>query len=353
MDIIDKKLVVGTLGAEIYEFEFDDLANSVKKLKGVKNILKCHYSPNNTWTNEVWGLHVIDDYIFTCSDDATVRVWSIPHKKLLACESLNIDTDGSPLAKDRKTNDFTDTAKGRAISVSPDLRTVVVGSKNGTVRVFSFDQSSERLYFKSMFRHAKEWISDIKFAYNTLVIGSHDDALYVYDYTLDNNNDPSIKRRCRKLKKHSSYITHFDISRDSCFMQSTCGAYELLFWDLSSGKQITSGATMLRDERWATWTCNLGWPVQGIYPKCTDGTFINAVDRSNFSINNTRYQDEEESEHKSHFLLAAGNDNGKLAVYNYPATIKSSKFVECRGHSSHVTNVRWNKDDSYILSVGG
>lgn len=260
----------------------------MKKLKGAKNILKCHFSPNNTWTNEVWGLHVVDDYIFTCSDDATVRCWSISRKKLLACESLNVNPDGSSLAKDRKTNDYTDSAKGRAIGVSPDMKTVVVGCKNGTVRVYSFDVSSECFKFSSMFRHAKEWISDIKFAYNTLIVGSHDNGLYVYDFVEGN-----IKKRCRPLKKHSSYITHFDVSRDSCFMQSTCGAYELLFWDLSSGKQITSGASMLRDERWASWTCNLGWPVQGIYPKCTDGTFINSVDRSNFSVNNTRYQDEE------------------------------------------------------------
>ena len=61
---------------------------------------------------------------------------------------------------------------------------------------------------------------------------------------------------------------------------------------------------MLRDERWKAWTCNLGWPVQGIYPKCTDGTFINAVDRSNLSINKQTFKQDPES----HFLLAAGND---------------------------------------------
>lgn len=148
------------------------------------------------------------------------------------------------------------------------------------------------------------------------------------------------------MKKHSSYITHVDVSRDSCFLQSTCGAYELLFWDLNTGKQITAGATLLRDERWMTWTCNLGWPVQGIYPKCEDGTFINSVDRSNFSINTT-------VDTKSPYLLAVGNDSGKVCLYNYPCTIKSSDYVEGRGHSSHVTNVRWNKDDKYVISVGG
>ena len=140
-----------------------------------------------------------------------------------------------------------------------------------------------------------------------------------------------------------------DVSRDSCYLQSTCGAYELLFWDLNSGKQMTSGASMLKDERWQSWTCNLGWPVQGIYPKCTDGTFINAVDRSKFSINQRTFQDDP----MTPFLLAAGTDSSEVCIYNFPSTIKSSKSVKGKGHSSHVTNVKWEKSDRYIISTGG
>lgn len=76
ISIFENKMVVGTLGAEIYEFKFRDLEKD-NKLGDGRNILKCHYSPNKSWTNEVWGLHVHQDYIFTCSDDATVRCWSI------------------------------------------------------------------------------------------------------------------------------------------------------------------------------------------------------------------------------------------------------------------------------------
>lgn len=38
------------------------------------------------------------------------------------------------------------------------------------------------------------------------------------------------------MKKHSSFITHLDWSLDSSFLHTTCGAYELLFWDVFSGK---------------------------------------------------------------------------------------------------------------------
>jgi len=77
---------------------------------------------------------------------------------------------------------------------------------------------------------------------------------------------------------------------------------------------------------WKTWTCNLGWPVQGIYPKCQDGTFINAVDRSHVTLaNNNKWSDQKDGKNQTdYFLLAAGNDNGKVCVYNYPSLIKNS-----------------------------
>jgi WD40 repeat protein len=60
---------------------------------------------------------------------------------------------------------------------------------------------------------------------------------------------------------HTSYITHLDFSHDSKVLQSNCGAYELLFWNVETGQQIKS-ATSVRDVSWATWSCVLGWPVQ-------------------------------------------------------------------------------------------
>ena len=51
--------------------------------------------------------------------------------------------------------------------------------------------------------------------------------------------------------------------------------------------------------------------------------------------------------------MAAGNDHGKVAVYNYPSLIKNSNYTEGKGHSSHVTTVRWMADDEHIISVGG
>jgi len=37
-----------------------------------------------------------------------------------------------------------------------------------------------------IFKHAREWISEIKFGYNMLIVGSHDNGIYVYDYDPEN-----------------------------------------------------------------------------------------------------------------------------------------------------------------------
>jgi WD40 repeat protein len=66
--------------------------------------------------------------------------------------------------------------------MSPDGKEVVVGAKNGVVRIYTFNPKDHKMKLKTVFRDAKSWVSDIKFGYNTLIIGSHDDSIYVYNY---------------------------------------------------------------------------------------------------------------------------------------------------------------------------
>jgi WD40 repeat protein len=156
----------------------------------------------------------------------------------------------------------------------------------------------------------KEGSSAVKFSSSgsVLAVGSHDNKIYIFDIS---ENSSAITFNLRStFNKHNSYITHIDFSKNSQFLQSNCGAYELLYCDVSTGKQVTS-ATAMRDVDWESWTCVLGWPVQGIWPKFADGTDINAVDRS-----------------RSGLLLATGDDSGKVKLFKYPCVYKNSKFVD-------------------------
>lgn len=111
-----------------------------------------------------------------------------------------------------------------------------------------------------MIKRRKRWIETLRYSPDNtkLAVGSHDCYIDIYDKELN-------YKILYKMKKHSSFITHLDWSLDSSYLHSTCGAYELLFWNAESGQQMTGGATALRDEEWATWSTPFGWPVQGVY----------------------------------------------------------------------------------------
>ena len=62
------------------------------KFPTVKELVKGHYTPNQKWTNEIWGLGLFHDNErwATVSDDSTLRIWSISLRKQLKAIRLNI-----------------------------------------------------------------------------------------------------------------------------------------------------------------------------------------------------------------------------------------------------------------------
>ncbi len=56
---------------------------------------------------------------------------------------------------DKKTNDFVEGSKGRSVLITPDNKFVIVGSKDGRVRIFSFNPKTCEMKCKTTFKHAK------------------------------------------------------------------------------------------------------------------------------------------------------------------------------------------------------
>ena len=134
---------------------------------------------------------------------------------------------------------------------------------------------------------------------SVLGVGDHIGKIILLNW---NQGTSKMSVKNNKIK-HSSAIKNFDFSRDSNIIHSTCSSYELLFWDVNTGKQITAGATSTRDEDWATWSLSLGWPVQGVFEQFMDGTDINAVDRSKKTFGQ-----------KGMKLLATADDRGQVRL---------------------------------------
>lgn len=265
------------------------------------------------------------------SDDSTVRVWSSASKSLLKLVSLNVAEDGEQLDLDPHTGELSDGARLRSVSISPQDLFIAVGAKDGTLRIINSKDFT-------VIKHIKErnkWISEIKFNPNNslMAVGSHDGYIDVYMV-------PDFRRKYA-LRKHSSFITHFDWSLDSSYLQSNCGAYELLYWDMTQGKQLTNGANQLRDETWDEITCVYNWSTQGIWEEGLDGTDINMVSRSTTKL------------FGEYHLLASCDDKKSVKVYKHPCLKKGAGSVKGLGHSSFVTNVRFSKGDEYLYSTGG
>mmetsp|Transcript_34585 Transcript_34585/g.25729 ORF Transcript_34585/g.25729 Transcript_34585/m.25729 type:complete len:160 (-) Transcript_34585:927-1406(-) len=152
----------------------------------------------------------------------------------------------------------------------------------------------------------------------------------IFTYDVKQNLKP-----LKKLRGHHSTITHFDFALDGNSLMSNCTSYEILFFNVGDGKQNTS-ASAFKDEMWKTWTCTLGWPVQGIFPPCADGSDINACDRS-----------------PDGSVLATADDFGMVKLFRYPCPVETAAFNQYLGHSSHVTNVRFLPGCEYLISTGG
>uniref|UniRef100_A0A672R450 Uncharacterized protein n=2 Tax=Sinocyclocheilus grahami TaxID=75366 RepID=A0A672R450_SINGR len=262
-------------------------------------------------TDELWGLdvHPSTEQFVTCGQDKQVYLWDTSSHLPLWSKAIE--------------------DPGRSVGFHPSGTVLAVGTMTGRWLVLDTDTRD----LVSMHTDGNEIISAVKYSPDGvyLAVASHDNFVYIYSVT-ENGRKYS---RVGKCTGHSSFVTHLDWSTDSQFIVTNSGDYEILFWEASSGKHITS-ADAVRNLEWATSTCVLGFNVFGIWPEGADGTDINALCKSH--DNN---------------LLASADDFGKVLLFSNPCSQPRAPSHIYGGHSSHVTNVAFLHDDSHLISTGG
>lgn len=171
-----------------------------------------------------------------------------------------------------------------------------------------------------------------------LVTGSNDNHIDLFSV-------PDGYAHLRRCAGHSSYITGIDWSADSSLFQSTCGAYELLYWDAASGRQAKANQ---RDTRFASWTCTLGFPVMGIFPDFSDGTDVDSACRSYTARDPARLAAPslaDPLDGADGRYVVTGDDFGGVRLYAYPCVIEDAPSRSYVAHSSHVKQVAFAADN--------
>ncbi|KAJ4460444.1 putative microtubule-associated protein [Paratrimastix pyriformis] len=261
---------------------------------------------------EVWGLavHPRDPTLcFTCGDDRTVRLWNTEARRMVSKSEV--------------------AGPARAVAISPDAALLAVGTTDGHLELLE----TATMHSVRVVRAAQgKEVSVVRFspAGDRVAVGTQAQTIEIFAV-------PSLQL-VATCKGHSARIIALDWSADGAVLQSNCNAYELLFWNAATGRQITASSS-LKDTEWATYTLKIGWPVLGIWPDrfipC-DGSDINALDAN-----------------PARTLLCFGDDFHQVELARYPCPDKAMPKKAYPGHSEHVTNTRWTCDGAHVLSTGG
>ena len=313
VDHKDGKALVGLRNGTIYEL---DIGSESKK-----DIMQSHNE------GEVWGVCSIDDStIATSADDNQVKVWDISKRSCTSTGKVSDKSNKSKKGGASTLSDLPASQCSRALAYNQPTGDIAVAHNDGTVTIRS---ASSIDTVKKEITDSEEWIEIMEYSPDgtKLAVGSHDNNIYIYDA---NSYD-----KLGVLQAHKSFITCVDWSKDSTYIRSVCGAYELLFFKIEGYEQDPSGATNCKDMEWQTGHAKFGWLVEGIFPSGEDGSHINYVDFS-----------------KDGNLIACGDDYGLVQIFRNPCRF-GHKPVSLRGHSEHVVKVMFHANDTYLISIGG
>nr|CDS24007.1 echinoderm microtubule associated protein1 [Echinococcus granulosus] len=285
--------------------------------------------------DELWGLaaHPQSHHFLTGGRDGNVFLWDSLTRRLVWAENLSEEIICAAfypavVSSSTAVPNHTEAESGGGGDLADSVPVVALGTTSG--RWIILDAVLHQII--AAHHESPEPIQCLAYSPNGqfIALGGRDNSIYVYNVTTRGTK----YSRLGKCSGHSSFVLHLDWSEDSQYLRSVSGDHELLYWSVANCRQTS--ASGMRDVRWATQHCNLGFEVAGIWPPDSDGTDINAVCRSH----STR-------------LLATADDFGQVNLFRYPTCQLKVEPRSYGGHSSHVTNVDFLFDDSRLISIGG
>eukprot|EP01060_Flectonema_neradi_P016544 TRINITY_DN2316_c4_g1_i1.p1 TRINITY_DN2316_c4_g1~~TRINITY_DN2316_c4_g1_i1.p1 ORF type:complete len:741 (+),score=123.79 TRINITY_DN2316_c4_g1_i1:543-2765(+) len=319
LDYQNGVLLVGTVTGSILQIHVEDGSKT--------NLASFHYGDLHAKQRYGELQSVCEDPLnprfATVCYDSTLRVWDVNTRECIHCSQIGVvtskkDTIGGP---------------ARSMCWSPDGKWIAVGFLQGSFAMINADTFIEEYRIKPR----KRRVQTMRFSSCSkyLAIGGADQVVDIYSTS-------EFTKVC-ECKGNTSVVLSIDWSTDSQYIQTSSQDYNLLYFKVPSGEAAT--AEEVRDQSWNTMTSFLGWDVQGVWPKGSDGSDINAITRS----------------HNGN-LLAVTDEYGYVRILNYPCIgsgLDESGNLPRRPHcivgsgQRSVTNAAWSQDDQVLLTTGG
>ena len=241
----------------------------------------------------------------------------------------------------------------RAIDWASNGKFIIIGTINGLIYHFNLENKRLRK-FESIFYSGKnakidnktnlyeKWIQELKISPNSSLVafGAHCGIGKSFSklqiLSVEKSVKEPLKNYCIIDPKITSALTHLDWSNDNDTLVINSLAYELKYISVSVKSVLNASDCVYNKNRWYTWTCLFGFPVQGIWPPDATGYFINYTCRSN-----------------NQKLIATCDDSSLIKLFNCPCVVEQAPYKAYGGHSSHIPKIRFTPNDKYLISVGG
>lgn len=231
-----------------------------------------------------------------------------------------------------------------SLSFEPSGRLLAAGFGNGYIMIYGFP--SLQVGYRQRVSAGAERICDLVFSPNSLYLGAAcwDQMVYLLLVTPDaESSGVAMAKLHRVLKGNSSSPICILFTRDSQYIMSNSKDVQILFWKCKDGSRQQSIA-FFRDAVWQNnWSCQLGWPVVGIWNDPDyDQTDINSVCQSSPPLDR---------------FIAIGDDKSMVKLFRYPNPFLDPPCFTYSGHSAHVTRVRFSPEGhgarQILTSIGG
>ena len=282
------RIVLGTSTSCVYELDQDT---------GEVTSLICGHRDGGV---HAVATHPTKPLYASVGDDSVLRFWDLGNRKQWKSKLVE--------------------APGRSVAFSPDGKVVAVGHNLGSWSVHRVDNLDEVISAKDR----KKAIFALRYSPNGryLAVASEDSMVDIYDCVSDYDF-------LGALQGHAGSVVGLDWALDSTLLMTCGNEQDVMFWSVTT-QEIAGSFDDMRDVDWETFTCTIGWPVQGVV-----GTGIQTTSccRS-----------------LSGHILAAANTDGIMRLFRYPCVVTGAEAGLAGGHTGTISCVRFTFDDTFLVS---